>query len=356
MSKKQQNLALLGVGLLFVIAFLAILLPPKPPETEPAKALPQESTLEQGPFLSLPDKDDDEDLHSLTGFRWLDPEQADPEILSALQTETGTVLRHAEIPEAPESVWEYRGEVMEFDGDAVIQTILGTDSQYTLEPDASGYHFYARCREGEFNGVYDPRFRVGILRAQRTSEAGGFDEAAASDLVASLNRLLAFPPDLECSETWTQAQTGERVLVYEQRLDGIPLSASDWAEVDRDVRATGSSIVIGYQNGNFENVDFVRPFHAERTGNTIPISVSPEEALELFEQTVTQAPGAFVFDVQRIALVYLVPEQESGTLLLAWKISYDFYSYNRDRTKVDANMNDYCCLVDASSKKLLRVH
>lgn len=98
-------------------------------------------------------------------------------------------MNHAALPQTPDTVPEYRAEVLDFDVDAVIRTVLGDGSSYSLEEDAVSYHFSGHWQNGHFEGVYHPSLRLGIYGTKAGSD-GSFDDAAAASTAAALDEKL----------------------------------------------------------------------------------------------------------------------------------------------------------------------
>lgn len=297
-----------------------------------------------------------DELHSLSGLTLLRADAVGPEILSALKDGGITVLNHAEIPNATDTVPEYRAEAMNFDADAVIKTVLGDDSSYSLEEDAVGYHFKGQWRNGHFEGVFHPQSQIKIYCKGNASAADGFDDEAAASMAVALNELIESHLVTEFRPKSEQTQTGETVAHFQQNLDGLPLSSCDWFAKGVEITIGGSSLAIAYQDGCFAYLQLERPLHVSPTGNSISISVSAEDAVQIYEKKVTNASGTLVQDIRDVSLVYLTPQETEGKLIPAWQISYDFYTLNEGQRTVNADLDDYCCLIDAVTGEILRVH
>lgn len=175
--------------------------------------------------------------------------------------------------------------------------------------------------------------------------AASLDELIGSGLVTEVR------PKLELT------QTGETVAVFQQQLDNIPVSDSDWRlKEENDTASRGSFLELWYQDGGFSFLELSRPLRAVRTGNRAAIAVSAADAVNGFEEYIKKFPGTTVYDIRDISLVYLSPQEDDGILLPVWQISYDTYEPGATQVTVKANLNDYCCLVDAVSGELIRTH
>lgn len=301
---------------------------------------------------------DPAELENVVGSYTVAAAEIDADILTALQNGGLTIRCDAELPEAPERVASYTTESVPLDCDALIRTVFGQDCDYVLEADAAGYHCTLQTAAGSYAvvyNVYNAR-RFGVLR---TSPSGAEASSEEENIAALAERIMALPGLDAFHGTYEKSYEtfdGTTRLLYQERLEGIPVSSHPYYLTGMEGPTHGTTFSLNYDSYGLTSIEIERPIQAIPTGTEITGMISASDALEIVKSQMEGASVNAVQVIRSVQLVYVNPVEDGGALSPTWELSYDFYTFGRTTDEVDIDTGEYVYLVDAVSGQCYAKH